>query len=123
MSGPEKCPFCNLGARVVAENDLAGAVRDKEPASKGHTLVIPKRHCRSFFELTESEVAACYRLLQQEQGRLLADLRPDGFNVGVNDGEAAGQSIGHVHWHLIPRYRGDHPDPRGGVRHLIPTRR
>jgi diadenosine tetraphosphate (Ap4A) HIT family hydrolase len=123
MSGSAKCPFCDLGTRIVAENDLAVAVRDKEPVSQGHTLVIPKRHCRSFFELTEAEVAACHRLLQGERAKLLVDLHPDGFNVGVNDGEAAGQSIGHAHWHLIPRYRGDHPDPRGGVRHLIPTRR
>jgi diadenosine tetraphosphate (Ap4A) HIT family hydrolase len=123
MSGSEQCPFCDLGERVVAENELAAAVRDKEPASNGHTLVIPKRHCRSFFELGEDEVAACFRLLREERAKLADALHPDGFNVGVNDGEAAGQSIAHTHWHLIPRYRGDHPDPRGGVRHLLPTRR
>ena len=123
MSGSEDCPFCDLGSRVVAENELAAAVRDKEPASKGHTLVIPKRHCTSFFELSETEVQACFRLLQEERTKLLAELRPAGFNVGANDGEAAGQTIGHAHWHLIPRYPGDHPDPRGGVRHVIPTRR
>jgi diadenosine tetraphosphate (Ap4A) HIT family hydrolase len=123
MSGSVKCPFCDLGERVVAENDLAAAVRDKEPASNGHTLVIPKRHCQSFFELDEDEIASCFRLLREERAKLIDALHPDGFNVGVNDGEAAGQSIAHAHWHLIPRYRGDHPDPRGGIRHLLPTRR
>jgi diadenosine tetraphosphate (Ap4A) HIT family hydrolase len=119
----ENCPFCQLGARVVAQNELAAALRDREPASKGHTLVVPKRHCASFFELTDAEIAACWALLRAEREKLLAEHGPDGFNVGVNDGAAAGQSIEHTHWHLIPRYRGDHPAPRGGVRHVIPTRR
>jgi len=119
----ENCPFCHVGSRVVAENELAMALRDREPASKGHTLVVPKRHCPSFFELTDAEVASCYALLRAERETLRAEHRPDGFNVGVNDGAAAGQSIEHTHLHLIPRYRGDHPDPRGGVRHVIPTRR
>ena len=123
MASGGKCPFCDLGGRVVAENDLAAALRDKEPASRGHTLVVPKRHCASFFDLTADEVAACFALLSSERAKLVSELRPDGFNVGVNDGAAAGQSIGHTHWHLIPRYAGDHPDPRGGVRHVIPTRR
>lgn len=117
------CPFCNLEDRVVAGNDLAVAVRDLEPASPGHTLVIPKRHCASFFDLTVAELQACYALLQHEREALRREHRPDGFNVGVNDGAAAGQSREHTHLHLIPRYRGDHPDPRGGVRHVIPTRR
>ncbi len=119
----DSCPFCDVGSRVVAENELAAALRDREPASKGHTLVVPKRHCTSFFDLTDAEVAACYALLRGEREKLQAEHRPDGFNVGVNDGAAAGQSIEHTHLHLIPRYRGDHPDPRGGVRHVIPTRR
>jgi diadenosine tetraphosphate (Ap4A) HIT family hydrolase len=117
------CPFCTLGDRVIASNDLAIAIRDLQPASRGHTLVIPRRHCASFFDLTTAEVLACHALLQHERERLLREDRPDGFNIGVNDGAAAGQSIEHVHLHLIPRYRGDHPDPRGGVRHVIPTRR
>ncbi len=123
MSSSGNCPFCDLGLRAVSENELATAVRDKEPASRGHTLVVPKRHCQSFFDLSPAEVEACYRLLRKEREALLRELRPDGFNVGVNDGAAAGQSIEHTHWHLIPRYSGDHPDPRGGVRHVIPTRR
>jgi diadenosine tetraphosphate (Ap4A) HIT family hydrolase len=123
MASPGSCPFCDLGSRVVAENALAAALRDKEPASRGHTLVVPKRHCPSFFDLTSEEVGACFALLSSERAKLVSELRPDGFNLGVNDGAAAGQSIQHTHWHLIPRYRGDHPDPRGGVRHVIPTRR
>lgn len=120
---PSTCPFCDLGSRIVAQNDLAVAVRDLEPVSRGHTLVIPKRHCTSFFELTEEEASACYALLRNERVALVRECRPDGFNVGVNDGAAAGQSVAHAHVHLIPRYQGDHPDSRGGVRHVIPTRR
>jgi len=123
MSSAGKCPFCDLAGRVVAENDLAAALRDAQPASRGHTLVVPKRHCTSFFELTPAEAAACFALLSQQRDKLASEFHPDGFNVGVNVGAAAGQSIEHTHVHLIPRYQGDHPDPRGGVRHVIPTRR
>ena len=91
----ENCPFCDLGPRVVASNDLASAVRDKEPASKGHTLVIPKRHCQGFFDLKHEEILACYTLLGQERAKIIAEFHPDGFNIGVNDGSAAGQSIGY----------------------------
>jgi diadenosine tetraphosphate (Ap4A) HIT family hydrolase len=123
MTATDHCPFCDPGKRVIVENQLAASLRDAQPASRGHTLIVPKRHCTSFFDLTPEEVEACYELLRRERENLLRDLRPDGFNVGVNDGAAAGQSVEHTHWHLIPRYRGDHPDPRGGVRHVIPTRR
>ena len=108
---------------MVAENDLAVAVRDLEPAATGHTLIISRRHCPTFFDLTRDEVAACHALLHAQRDALARELTPDGFNFGVNDGPAAGQSILHAHMHLIPRYKGDHPDPRGGVRHVIPTRR
>lgn len=117
------CPFCDLGDRVLAENPLAVAVRDGEPAATGHTLIIPKRHTESFFDLTPDEITACHALLRGERDHIAKAHRPDGYNIGINDGESAGQSIPHTHWHLIPRYRGDHPDPRGGVRHVIPTRR
>jgi diadenosine tetraphosphate (Ap4A) HIT family hydrolase len=119
----QECPFCALGDRVLAENGLAVAVRDLEPAATGHTLIIPKRHSASFFDLTPDEIAACHALLRSERDALAKQHRPDGYNIGVNDGAPAGQSVPHTHWHLIPRYRGDHPDPRGGVRHVIPTRR
>jgi diadenosine tetraphosphate (Ap4A) HIT family hydrolase len=117
------CPFCHLGDRVLAENRLSVAVRDREPAAEGHTLVIPKRHCTSFFDLEPAEVEACYELVRRERAALRTALAPDGFNVGVNDGPSAGQGVEHACLHLIPRYAGDHPDVRGGVRHVIPTRR
>lgn len=117
------CPFCDLGDRVLAENALAVAVRDFEPAATGHTLIIPKRHSPSFFDLTAEEITACHALLRSERDHIAKVHRPDGYNIGVNDGVSAGQAIPHTHWHLIPRYQGDHPDPRGGVRHVIPTRR
>jgi diadenosine tetraphosphate (Ap4A) HIT family hydrolase len=117
------CPFCDLAMRVVSENELAVAVRDLQPVANGHTLVIPKRHCTSFFDLEPEEVRACYELLRRERDEIVARLRPAGFNVGVNDGRQAGQLVAHTHLHLIPRYEGDHPDSRGGVRHVIPTRR
>jgi len=119
----DSCPFCDLGSRIVAANDLAVAVRDLEPASPGHTLIVPKRHCTSFFELSPAEVEACYALLRRERDEVTRECHPDGFNVGVNEGAAAGQLVAHTHVHLIPRYKGDHPDSRGGVRHVIPTRR
>jgi diadenosine tetraphosphate (Ap4A) HIT family hydrolase len=117
------CPFCDLGDRVLAENEHAVAVRDLEPASPGHTLIIPKRHSASFFDLTSAEVAACHALIRSERDHVAKAHHPDGYNIGVNEGAAAGQSVPHTYLHLIPRYTGDHPDPRGGIRHVIPTRR
>lgn len=117
------CPFCHLEDRIVSENALSVSVRDLEPAAEGHTLVVPKRHCASFFDLDPDEVRACFSLLQREREALRGTLQPDGFNVGINDGAPAGQRVPHAHVHLIPRFRGDHPDTRGGIRHVIPTRR
>jgi diadenosine tetraphosphate (Ap4A) HIT family hydrolase len=114
-------PFHNR-ARWVAENELAFVIRDIFPVSPGHTLIIPKRVVPSIFELREDEIAACWALLTQQRKYLTSILRPipDAFNVGVNDGSIAGQTIAHAHIHLIPRYAGDHPDPRGGIRAVIP---
>jgi len=99
-------------------NDLAYSARDSYAASPGHTLVIPKRHVASFFELTPEEIAACMDLIAQEKKLIDAELSPDGYNIGVNIGQAAGQSIFHVHIHVIPRYKGDVENPQGGVRHV-----
>jgi diadenosine tetraphosphate (Ap4A) HIT family hydrolase len=96
------------------------AVADAFPVSAGHTLVIPRRHVTSFFELTEGEVVAVYELLRRVKVRLDGELKPGGYNVGVNVGAVSGQTVGHVHVHLIPRYPGDVPDPVGGVRNVIP---
>ena len=113
------CLFCQPRG-VVRQNALAYAVRDSFPVSPGHTLVIPFRHCASFFELTPEEMAACMALVAEERRAIQEEFAPDGYNVGVNVGRAAGQSILHVHIHLMPRYLGDHPHPQGGVRHVLP---
>jgi diadenosine tetraphosphate (Ap4A) HIT family hydrolase len=113
------CLFCTA-RDVTRENALAYATRDSFPVSPGHTLVIPCRHCADFFDLTLDELAACMELLVAEQRALAAELKPDGYNVGVNVGRAGGQSVQHVHIHLIPRYASDHPSPQGGVRQIIP---
>ncbi len=117
------CPFCGLPPeRILAENRLAVAIADRYPVSAGHTLIIPRRHVSDFFELDAEEMMAVRELLAVQRQRLDGELRPDGYNVGVNVGTAGGQTIPHVHIHLIPRYRGDVPEPTGGVRNVIPGR-
>jgi diadenosine tetraphosphate (Ap4A) HIT family hydrolase len=103
-------------------NDYAVAIRDGFPVSEGHTLIIPKRHIGSLFEATAEEQAALFDLLGFARQQLLEELKPDGFNIGINDGSAAGQTVMHLHIHLIPRYAGDQPDPRGGVRWIFPDK-
>ncbi len=105
---------------MLAENDLALAIADAFPVAEGHTLVISRRHIADFFELSGPEVAAICELLFHMKRRIAAELRPSGFNVGVNVGEAGGQTVIHVHVHLIPRYVGDVAEPEGGVRNVIP---
>ena len=114
------CIFCHDPRGVTRQKALAYCARDSFPVSPGHSLVIPRRHCASFFDLSPEEIAACMELLAQERATLDAELKPDGYNVGVNVGPAAGQTVLHVHVHLIPRYAGDHPSPQGGVRQIIP---
>jgi diadenosine tetraphosphate (Ap4A) HIT family hydrolase len=105
----------------VASNGLAFAIRDAFPVSPGHTLVIPKRLIASWFEATRAERGAMLELVDAVRRDLDAgESAPDGYNIGINVGEAAGQTVMHLHIHVIPRYRGDVPDPRGGVRHVIP---
>lgn len=118
------CVFCDYGNpqhnQIFEENELAYARWDKYPVSDGHAEVVPKRHVVSFFELTPDEVLAMYELAQKARETIAVCYSPDAFNLGVNDGEAAGRTIHHVHLHLIPRYVGDVENPRGGVRHIIP---
>lgn len=117
------CPFCTLDLnRIILSNDYAVAIRDGFPISKGHTLIIPKRHIASLFEATTEEQAALFELLGQARQQLMDELSPDGLNIGINDGTAAGQTVMHLHIHLIPRYAGDQPDPRGGVRWIFPDK-
>ncbi len=117
------CPFCSLSPdRLAGETASFLVVRDAYPVSRGHTLVIPKRHCASLFELSEAEFADLQTALDSARRALVAEYGPDGFNVGINDGPVAGQTVMHLHVHLIPRYAGDSEDPRGGVRWVFPER-
>ena len=118
------CVFCNLDeSRIEIENDLALSFKDLYPVTNGHTLVIPKRKVQSFFDLTEEETAAMFELLYlQKEDLKNKDSSITGFNIGVNDGEDAGQTIMHCHIHLIPRRTGDMEDQRGGVRGVIPEK-
>ncbi len=116
------CLFCKDPRGVSLLHELAYSARDSYAVSPGHTLVIPRRHVSSFFDLTPDEVNACMELISEERVRLDKEFTPDGYNIGVNVGPAAGQSIFHVHIHLIPRYKGDVKNPQGGVRHVIPTK-
>ncbi len=116
------CLFCSDPRGVSLQRELAYSARDSYPASPGHTVVIPKRHVASFFDLTSEEVVACMDLINEEKKLLDEEFKPDGYNIGVNIGPAAGQSIFHVHIHIIPRYKGDVENPQGGVRHVIPKK-
>ncbi|MGC9163318.1 MAG: HIT family protein [Thiomonas sp.] len=115
------CPFCQAMPWVL-RNELAFAVYDRTPVNPGHLLLIPFRHVADWFDCTAEEQQALLALAAQGRALLLHERRPDGFNLGVNCGRAAGQSIFHVHLHLIPRYAGDMDDPLGGVRGVIPAR-
>ena len=116
------CPFCNLPKqRIILQTGTTLVFFDSFPVTEGHTLVIPKRHVASIFELPAEELAALWEQMAVVRN-LLADLKPDGFNIGVNDGVAAGQTIPHAHIHVIPRRKGDSPDARGGIRWVMPEK-
>ena len=118
------CLFCDIQSndrnRIIAENNLAYAIRDGFPVTEGHTLFIPKRHVSDYFGLVQSEVNAINLLVQEQRTLLMAsDSSVEGFNIGMNCGEVSGQTVFHCHVHLIPRRTGDVENPRGGVRHII----
>ena len=119
------CIFCELGAgRIIAENGLCLAIRDAYPVTEHHTLVIPKRHVADYFALYQPERNAIDQMLQEQRIAILEmDSTVSGFNVGINVGKSAGQTVFHVHVHLIPRRDGDVDEPRGGVRGVIPSKR
>lgn len=117
----DDCPFCRSGDAVLG-NALAYARFDKFPVSPGHLLVLPRRHVADFFEASREERAALLELIDAGKALIEENLRPDGYNIGINVGVAAGQTVMHLHVHLIPRFRGDMADPRGGVRGVIPAR-
>lgn len=113
------CLFCNYDKElIITENKYAFAIMDKFPVNEGHTLVIPKRHFQSFFEASEEEVKSIYSLLHEVKEMLDIQYEPQGYNIGVNDGYHAGQTVMHLHVHVIPSYRGDVENPRGGIRRL-----
>jgi diadenosine tetraphosphate (Ap4A) HIT family hydrolase len=117
------CPFCSLPAeRIVHDRPCAFAIRDGFPVSPGHTLLIPRRHVASFFEVTDVERTDLMSLLAAARDDLDREFHPAGYNIGINDGAAAGQTVPHLHIHLIPRYEGDRGDPRGGVRWVLPDK-
>ena len=121
MSEYPNCPFCGEPEKII-ENELAFAHYDSYPVNAGHCLIIPHRHVAGYFEATAEEKAAIWELVDQVKSIIDREYNPDGYNVGVNIGESAGQSVPHLHIHVIPRYEGDMEDPRGGVRGVIPHR-
>ena len=120
----DNCLFCSIeSARVIDQNELAYVIEDGFPVTVGHRLVIPKRHVAEYFDLGQPELNAVNQLLTKHKALIeLEDPTVSGFNIGINCGEDAGQTIFHCHVHLIPRRKGDVKEPRGGIRHLIPEK-
>lgn len=116
------CVFCHLNEpeRQIGENEFVRAFWDANPAASGHAIIFPKRHVVSWFDLTPEEVQALHELSKVVRAQVEEQFRPDAYTIGVNEGELAGRVIHHVHMHIIPRYRGDVPDPKGGVRNVLP---
>ena len=114
------CIFCHVKGTLLAESKLSVAVLDSFPVSRGHALIVPRRHAVTIWEMTPEEYADAFMLVREVKNVLLTRFEPQGFNVGVNCGEAAGQSVFHAHIHVIPRYTGDVPSPKGGIRNLMP---
>ena len=125
----DNCFFCKLmnekmegKSKYILENELALGRYDDYPVSKGHMEFVTKRHVATIFDTTMEEKAAIFELIEQAKAMLDNEYHPDGYNIGINCGEAAGQSVMHVHVHLMPRYKGDVENPRGGVRGIIPEK-
>jgi diadenosine tetraphosphate (Ap4A) HIT family hydrolase len=120
---PDTCPFCEPDAqRIWMENALGLVLWDAFPVTDGHSLVVPRKHVGSIYDLSPDEQSALWTLVGEARQRLQNQFHPDGFNIGVNDGQAAGQTVPHAHIHVIPRRTGDLADPRGGVRWVIPDK-
>jgi diadenosine tetraphosphate (Ap4A) HIT family hydrolase len=119
----ERCPFCDPDpSRVFYEDDVVIGLWDAYPVSPGHALLVPRRHVAEWFDVTEAEQRALTAALRAAKTEIQKTHTPDGFNIGVNCGKTAGQTVFHLHMHLIPRYRGDSDDPRGGVRFVLPEK-
>ncbi|MCC5793641.1 MAG: HIT family protein [Chromatiales bacterium] len=122
MTDPS-CPFCTIEpARLLHESTAVRILRDGFPVSPGHLLLVPRRHVESWFEATPEEQQALTAAIAVAKALVEREHQPDGYNVGMNLGPAAGQTVMHLHLHVIPRYRGDVADPRGGVRWVLPGR-
>jgi diadenosine tetraphosphate (Ap4A) HIT family hydrolase len=119
MSELQNCPFCGDPSMVI-ENELAFAHYDSYPVNKGHCLIIPRRHVAEYFQATAEEKEAIWALVDEMKTIIDKEYQPDGYNIGVNVGKMAGQTIPHIHIHMIPRYKGDVENPQGGVRGVIP---
>lgn len=119
-----ECIFCKkiVDKNITLENEKAVSFFDGFPLSKGHTLIIPKRHERDFFNLNNAEQQNIISLMNLAKENLIKEFKPDGFNVGINIGDYAGQTIQHAHLHLIPRFKGDVAEPKGGIRWIIPDK-
>jgi len=117
------CPFCFPDAnRIFHAGDLVLGLWDGYPVSPGHALLVPRRHVSSWFEATPAERSELAAATDIARAAILCQHKPDGFNIGINVGEAAGQTVFHLHVHVIPRYRNDVPNPRGGVRQVLPCK-
>ena len=121
MSENNNCIFCNP-TNILINGEYSYSRLDGYPVSEGHCLIIPKRHVSSIDDLTDVELKDLYTVLHQTKILIRETYLPDGFNIGINEGEAAGQTVPHLHIHLIPRYEGDVECPRGGVRGVIPSK-
>jgi diadenosine tetraphosphate (Ap4A) HIT family hydrolase len=123
MSDNEFCPFCHPDPkRILAENDICFIYQDGFPVSSGHALLIPKRHVATLFECSAEDQAILLATLNQAKRLIDQSHQPDGYNIGINQAPAGGQTVPHLHIHLIPRYQGDAEDPRGGVRWVLPEK-
>lgn len=121
------CPFCEIAVsashdRILAANEFAFLIRDGYPVTPGHSLVILKRHIGSFFDISAEERQALFDLVDEAKVKLDSEFKPTSYNIGLNDGAAAGQTVPHLHIHVIPRYENEGGDPRGGVRWVVPEK-
>lgn len=119
------CPFCNPDPQVelLLESAQSFCILDKYPVNPGHALIVPKRHVADYFELSFKEQSSCLFMLNEVKTEIQKRFNPDGYNVGINIGEKGGQTVSHVHIHLIPRYTGDVENPKGGIRGVIPEKK
>ena len=120
MADCKLCKLQNGEQRILSQNKNFYSLYDTNPATKGHAIIISKRHVASAFELADEEVLDMHKCLKETERVIKKEFKPDGYNIGINDGEVAGQTIFHLHVHLFPRYKGDSKNPAGGVRNMFP---